>query len=185
MGQVWKPNRAMSVELLLAVLDETETRIQDVVLHVFIVVAHVVSLRGAKGLLLNLASLNRHWGKGEDCITLALLGKIRVVTLRSRVERASLGSLHCSLQLATQRRCGRFFRLVCSTSFCCPFNGCVLLFHYTGKCCAAYLVLPVLLQSEKKEKHAYVSNVSVHLCFTDFSTGLQNIISYSSSCLFL
>jgi hypothetical protein len=87
MGQVWKPNRAMSIKLLMAVLGETEIRIQDacpgeelnswVVLHVFIVVAYVVSLRGVEGLLLDLASLNLHWGKREDCITLALLGKIK------------------------------------------------------------------------------------------------------------
>lgn len=87
MGQEWKPNRAMSVKLLLAVLEATETRVQAastdeeenswIVLHVFMVVAYVVSLRGAEGLLLDLKSLNLHWGKRPECVTLALLGKIK------------------------------------------------------------------------------------------------------------
>jgi len=87
MGQEWKPNRAMSIKLLLAVLEAGEARIHAassevelnswVVLHTFMVTAYVISLRGDEGLLLDLASLNLHWGKREDCITLALLGKIK------------------------------------------------------------------------------------------------------------
>jgi hypothetical protein len=77
----------MSMKLLLAVLAAAEARTEAastreelnswVVLHTFMVVAYVVSLRGAEGLLLDLSSLNLHWGKREDCITLALLGKIK------------------------------------------------------------------------------------------------------------
>jgi hypothetical protein len=88
MGQDWRPNQAMSIDLLLKVLSETEARIEAaetdtennrwIVVNTYITVCYVVSLRGAEGLLLDLSGLNRKWGLGgTKYITIALLGKIK------------------------------------------------------------------------------------------------------------
>lgn len=87
MGQVWKPNRAMSMKLFLAVLNEVEARIAAptsteecnnwVVFHSYAVVSYVVSLRGAEGMLLDLGGLNRHWKRTRDYVVIALLGKVK------------------------------------------------------------------------------------------------------------
>jgi hypothetical protein len=89
MGQDWRPNQAMTTDLLLKMLDSVEERIQDspssreknrwIVFHTYVVVTYVVSLRGPEGLLLDLAGLHRNWNKQSDSsyFFLALLGKIK------------------------------------------------------------------------------------------------------------
>jgi hypothetical protein len=88
MGQDWRPNQAMTIELLLKVLSETEGRLEAaeteeeknrwIVVNTYITVCYVVSLRGSEGLLLDLSGLNRKWGLGGDKhLTIALLGKIK------------------------------------------------------------------------------------------------------------
>jgi hypothetical protein len=88
MGQVWRPNKALSMELLHKLLEKIETRITEsvsdqdlnrwIVLSTYVVVSYVVSLRGTEGLLLDLAGLHRHKGKGGDRYeVIALLGKIK------------------------------------------------------------------------------------------------------------
>ena len=71
MGQIWKPNKALYIELLLALLNKVESKIDMandrkdcnswIVFHCYAVVSYVVSLRGIEGFLLNLSVLNRHW----------------------------------------------------------------------------------------------------------------------------
>ena len=71
MRQIWKPNRALSAPLLLKLLEKAEEMIKWafaekyshmwVVFPTYAVVCYVISLRGVKGLLLDLTGLNRHW----------------------------------------------------------------------------------------------------------------------------
>jgi hypothetical protein len=88
MGQDWRPNQAMSQDLLHEVLKVATLWIADavtkrdhnrwIVFHAYVVVTNVVSLRGSEGLLLDLAGLIRQWEKGDGtCIVIALLGKIK------------------------------------------------------------------------------------------------------------
>lgn len=88
MGQDWRPNQAMSQELLHEVLKVAGLRILDavtprehnrcIVFHAYVVVTYVVSLRGSEGLLLDLVGLIRQWEKGDgSCVVVALLGKIK------------------------------------------------------------------------------------------------------------
>jgi hypothetical protein len=68
MGQDWRPNKAISVELVLLVLELAELRAQEapsvheqnrwLVFHTYVTVCYAVSLRGCKGFLLVLAGLN-------------------------------------------------------------------------------------------------------------------------------
>jgi hypothetical protein len=82
MGQDWRPNQAMSQDLLHEVLkvatlwiaDAVTTRDHNrwIVFHAYVVVTYVVSLRGSEGLLLDLAGLIRQWEKGDGtCIVIA------------------------------------------------------------------------------------------------------------------
>jgi hypothetical protein len=87
-GQDWRPNQAMSQELLQEVLkvaglwiEEAVTRRdhnQCIVFHAYVVVTYVVSLKGSESLLLDLAGLIHQCEKGEgSCFVIALLGKIK------------------------------------------------------------------------------------------------------------
>jgi hypothetical protein len=88
MGHEWKPNKGMSLELYLKVLEEAELRISGaasvrelnrwVVFHTYAVVCYVLSLRGTEGLLLDLEGLHRHWGSGD--------GTYVVVTLQGTIK---------------------------------------------------------------------------------------------------
>jgi hypothetical protein len=88
MGQEWRPNQAMSLPLLLATVSAIDEKIQGspssrelnrwTVLHTFVLVTYVVSLRGPEGFLLDLEGCNRHWKEdGEDHFIIALRGKIK------------------------------------------------------------------------------------------------------------
>jgi hypothetical protein len=88
MGQEWRPNQAMSLPLLLATVRSIEDKIETspsarelnrwTVLHTFVVVTYVVSLRGPEGFLLDLDGCNRHWKEGaSDHFIIALRGKIK------------------------------------------------------------------------------------------------------------
>jgi hypothetical protein len=67
MGQDWRPNKAIPVELLLIVLEAADLKIQEavspqeknrwVVFHTYVVVCYMISLRGCEGFLLDLAGL--------------------------------------------------------------------------------------------------------------------------------
>jgi hypothetical protein len=83
MGQKWKPNKGLSTELYLKVLEDTEMQIAGaassrdlnkwVVFHSYAVVCYVLSLRGREGLLLDLEGLQRHWGAGDGTYVIVTL----------------------------------------------------------------------------------------------------------------
>jgi hypothetical protein len=88
MGQDWRPNKAMSVELYLKVLEEIELRIEGapsprdhnrwIVFHTYAVVSYVLSLRGREGLLLDLEGLHRQWNSGDGTyVIVPLQGTIK------------------------------------------------------------------------------------------------------------
>ena len=82
MGQVIKPNRAMSHKLVLELLCVTEQKISEesdsdlkhtwLVFLVYATITYVLSLRGAEGFLLDLKALNKHWKRGKKNILLSL-----------------------------------------------------------------------------------------------------------------
>jgi hypothetical protein len=88
MGQEWKPNQAMSIPLLGSTLQTIDDRIESfptswevnhwTVVHAFILVTYVLSLRGPEGFLLDLDGLNRHWIEESDSyFIIAFCGKVK------------------------------------------------------------------------------------------------------------
>jgi hypothetical protein len=88
MGQDWRPNKAISVDLVLLMLELAELRAQEapsvheknwwLVFHTYVMVCYAVSLRGCEGFLLDLAGLNQKFSAGgEQYVVIALLGKIK------------------------------------------------------------------------------------------------------------
>jgi hypothetical protein len=77
MGQDWRPNQALSISLMLAVLEMANSRAENavyyskdahrwVVFHSYATISYVISLRGTEGLLLDLETLHRFWGTGKE-----------------------------------------------------------------------------------------------------------------------
>jgi hypothetical protein len=88
MGSDWQPNKGLSINLYLRVLEDVELRIEGaasvrelnrwIVFHSYAVVCYVLSLRGSEGLLLDLKGLHRQWGAGDGtCVVVTLQGKIK------------------------------------------------------------------------------------------------------------
>jgi hypothetical protein len=92
MGQIWRPNQALSTDLLLEVLRQVKDRIESsqtgsdenrwTVLHTLIVTTYVLSLRGPEGFLLDLSGLRRfrektHSDKGKEYVIVTLRGRIK------------------------------------------------------------------------------------------------------------
>jgi hypothetical protein len=88
MAQDWRPNKAISVELVILVLELANLRAQEapslydqnrwIVFHAYMTVGYVVSLRGCEGFLLDLLGLNRKFQTGgTKYVVMALLGKIK------------------------------------------------------------------------------------------------------------
>jgi hypothetical protein len=88
MGQDWRPNKAISKQLMIRVLLEAKHRIEAapsqadlnrwIVFHSYALICYVVLLRGCEGILLDLGGLRRKWGAGgNEYVVIALLGKIK------------------------------------------------------------------------------------------------------------
>ena len=90
MGSDWNPNQALSVDLLLALLEFVEGQIREaevpvelnrwVVAHTYIVVEYVLSMRGPEGFLLDLDSTNRYWAglkQDSEVIYICLRGQVK------------------------------------------------------------------------------------------------------------
>jgi hypothetical protein len=84
----WCPNKAISVELLLLLLESLELKILEaaslsgknrwIVFHAYMVVCYTCSLRGCESFLLDLEGLNRKFAAGGDkYVVIALLGKMK------------------------------------------------------------------------------------------------------------
>jgi hypothetical protein len=92
MGQIWKPNQALSNDLLLAVLLQIEERIECsetgrgenrwTTLHTLVVTTYVLSLRGPEGFLLDLGGLRCfrqgiHMEREKEYLIVTLRGEIK------------------------------------------------------------------------------------------------------------
>jgi hypothetical protein len=90
MGQDWRPNTALSMELMLAYLKGIEGKIADattfselnrwVVIGTYSVVTYVISLRGTKGFLLDLGGLRKHAMdvcESHEYFLIPLMGKVK------------------------------------------------------------------------------------------------------------
>ena len=87
MGQDWRPNRAMSVELMAALLElveqkaivtsDTATRHKWVMVGGYCCVCFVLSLRSSEGLLADLAGMIEHLQDGRPNLVIPLLGKFK------------------------------------------------------------------------------------------------------------
>jgi hypothetical protein len=88
MGQDWRPNKAISVELVILVLQLAKLQALEaptlndqnrwLVFHSYVTVCYAMSLGGCEGFLLDLAGLNRKFNAGgTQYVVIALLGKIK------------------------------------------------------------------------------------------------------------
>ena len=87
MGQDWRPDRAISNELMHQVMAGVDTKILTSITNemkarwvsagTYFLICYVVSLRGPEGLLLDLKGLRDHFQEEKDYTTLALLGTVK------------------------------------------------------------------------------------------------------------
>jgi len=87
MGEISKPNVALSTPLLLELIKIIENKMVDAVdledRHKWLVflnyvsISYTISLRGPEAFLLDLAGLNRHHSHTNEYIVIALLGRIK------------------------------------------------------------------------------------------------------------
>jgi hypothetical protein len=90
MGQEWRPNLAMSTEMIKAVLnatfekahnDSTQTDVEKqhwIVFGSYIAISYVLSLRGPEGLLVDLQGLRKYWNQASsEYFIIALRGKVK------------------------------------------------------------------------------------------------------------
>lgn len=88
MGQDWRPDQAMSSELMLSLMEEIDARVARsthfqeaadwITAGAYFITCYVLSLRGSEGLLLDLAGLRDRFTRDpSDVVTIALLGKVK------------------------------------------------------------------------------------------------------------
>jgi hypothetical protein len=90
MGQDWRPNLALSTELIVGMLDKVNERAADdsqlsleekhdwIVFGTYVMVTYVLSLRGPEGLLVDLDGLRRNMNKWtHNYLIVALRGKVK------------------------------------------------------------------------------------------------------------
>jgi hypothetical protein len=90
MGQDWRPNKALSTELILSYLRQIQLKVVEaetlreenrwLVLAVYSVITYVVSLRGLEGFLLDLGGLRLHTindNKRSKYFLILLMGKVK------------------------------------------------------------------------------------------------------------
>ena len=87
MGQVYKPNLALSTSLIVSLLKTLQEeilvtnsdmeRFDFIIFGVHVVISYVLSLRGSEGLMLNLTSTSKGLGSNDDFCTVALKGKVK------------------------------------------------------------------------------------------------------------
>jgi len=87
MGQIHKPNLAMSTKLMVKVLESIEQRLNTtenledqhcwMSFLVYATITYVLSLRGPEGFLLDLKGLHKHRFRSEGVVVIALLGRLK------------------------------------------------------------------------------------------------------------
>jgi len=85
MGQIWRPNLAMSIPLLKSLILSLENKLEALEdlneQHVYIstitytTVSYAILLRGPEGFLLDLEGLNKHFDYSSEYSIIALLGR--------------------------------------------------------------------------------------------------------------
>jgi hypothetical protein len=87
MGQEWRPNRAISVDLMLVLLGAVEQRVVDasdlptkykwMMAGGYFCICYVVSLRSTEGLLCDLEGLLEHFHEDRNYVIIPLLGQVK------------------------------------------------------------------------------------------------------------
>jgi len=87
MGQINKPNLALSTILLIELIKRIHEKLEQSIeiddIHLwssvltYVVSSYVVSFRGPEGFLLDLEGLNQHWNRSTEYVTIALLGRLK------------------------------------------------------------------------------------------------------------
>jgi len=87
MGQIHKPNLAMSIPLLMELIRRLETKLEECIdidkthlmssILTYVAVSYVISLRGPEGFLLDLKGLNHFWDRSDEYVTIVLLGRLK------------------------------------------------------------------------------------------------------------
>jgi len=87
MGQLWKPNLAMSIPLLkylifslenkLEALEDSDEQHIYISTITYIIVSYVISLRGPEGFLLDLEGLNKHLNYSSEYSVITLRGRLK------------------------------------------------------------------------------------------------------------
>ena len=88
MGSVTRPNKALTIELMLLLLNKVEDKIYEsqspsdehrwTMFGIYIAISYVLSLRGNEGLMLDLNGLRKTWNvKRKDYVTIVLYGKLK------------------------------------------------------------------------------------------------------------
>ena len=86
MGQDWRPDQAITAELVKACQDECERRVWEqegerwkwILTGAYLITGFALGFRGSEGLLLNLTGQHRHWrAKSEGFVTVCLLGQLK------------------------------------------------------------------------------------------------------------
>jgi hypothetical protein len=77
----------MDTELIVRILKELDAYVTDavdavekhrwMVMHTYVTISYVLSLRGTEGLLLDLSGLWKHWTEERDYVIVTLLGRVK------------------------------------------------------------------------------------------------------------
>ena len=89
MGQISKPNRVLSEQLLQKLISIIESKIvnkedeqehyHSSIFSAYVTITYFLSLRGAEGCLCDITGTLNHWKKQhKDFVLVALLGKVKV-----------------------------------------------------------------------------------------------------------
>jgi hypothetical protein len=87
MGQDWRPNKALSIDLMLHLISSVEQRVEDateqeakvkwLMIGGYFVICYVVSLRSTEGLLVDLEALLEHFDDARSYQIIPLLGQVK------------------------------------------------------------------------------------------------------------
>jgi len=87
MGQIHKPNLAMSIPLFIRLIQKLNIELEESSAEeekhmwssvlTYVAISYVISLRGPEGFLLDLKGLHQFWDRSEDYVTIALLGRLK------------------------------------------------------------------------------------------------------------
>ena len=87
MGQVYKPNLAISTEIIVKILDQIRRDVRSATLTTekfdlilfgsYLTLSYVISLRGSEGLMLDLTTMRRELDRSQEFCWIALRGKVK------------------------------------------------------------------------------------------------------------